>query len=143
MVYAVAADMLLLWHALFVAFVVFGWIMVLVGKKRAWTWVRNPWFRLVHLVAIGVVVLQSWLGIVCPFTTWEMMFRQKAGDTVYSGAFLSHWLEAVLYYRAPGWVFIVVYTVFGVLVVASWFWVPPRPLPRFRKPTRHGTDSLR
>lgn len=131
--YLLAADLLLLTHVLFVAFVVFGLTLILLGRPLRWSWVRNPWFRLSHVAAIGVVTLQSWLGIVCPLTTWEMAFRRKAGDATYSGEFIAHWLEQVLYYRAPPWVFIVCYTIFAALVVASWFWVRPRPFGRTPK----------
>ena len=75
---------------------------------------------------IGFVVLQSWFGAICPLTIWEQALREKAGDAVYAGAFIAHWLESILYYRAPNWVFAVVYTLFGALVAASWYWVPPR-----------------
>ncbi len=122
-----AADLLLVTHAFFVAFVIIGLLLILAGKFCSWGWVRNPWFRLAHLLGIGVVVLQSWLGIICPLTTWEMAFRARAGDTTYPGSFVSHWLSSLLYYQAPEWVFAVSYTVFGSLVVASWFWVRPRP----------------
>jgi len=124
--YLLAADAVLLLHALFVAFVVFGLVAVLAGKALAWTWVRNPWFRVAHLLAIGIVVLQTWLGASCPLTTFEMALRARAGDTVYPGSFMAHWLDALLYYRAPQWVFAVVYTLFAAVVVASWYWVEPR-----------------
>jgi len=124
--YLLAADLVLVVHALFVAFVVFGVVFILVGKLLSWSWVRDPWFRSAHLAGIGVVVLQAWLGVICPLTTWEMALREKAGDAVYSGSFVAHWLEALFYYQAPQWVFVVGYTVFGALVMASWFWVPPR-----------------
>ncbi|SEA11820.1 DUF2784 domain-containing protein [Microbulbifer marinus] len=128
--YLLAADTILFSHVLFVAFVLFGLAFILIGKLRAWTWVRNRWFRLAHLACIGVVVLQAWLGAICPLTIWEMALRQRAGDAVYSGSFIAHWLETILYYRAPDWVFVTCYTVFGVLVVATWFWVPPRPFSK-------------
>ena len=122
-----AADALLLTHVLFVAFVVVGLILILVGKPMDWAWVRNPWFRITHLAAIAVVVIQSWAGVVCPLTTWEMALRERAGDGTYSGTFISHWLESLLYYHAPAWVFIVCYTAFATVVVVSWYWVRPRP----------------
>jgi len=125
--YLLAADALLLLHTLFVVFVVFGLLSIFAGKAFSWTWVRNPWFRFAHLSATGVVVLQSWLGVICPLTTWEMAFRSKAGDAVYPGSFMAHWLEKLLYYQAPEWVFLVGYTLFGALVVASWYGVRPRP----------------
>ena len=123
--YLLAADMLLLTHVLFVAFVVFGLLLILAGKLFSWSWVRNRIFRLAHLIAIGVVVVQSWFGVICPLTTWEMALRERAGDVVYGGTFMSHWLETILYYNAPAWVFVVCYTIFGLLVVVSWFWVRP------------------
>lgn len=122
-----AADALLITHVLFVAFVVLGLVLILIGKPLAWTWVRNPWFRIAHLVAIAVVAIQSWVGVVCPLTTWEMAFRERAGDVTYAGTFISHWLETLLYYQAPAWVFIVCYTAFATVVVVSWYWVRPRP----------------
>ena len=124
--FLLAADLLLLSHVLFVAFVVVSLVLIIVGKLADWPWVRNPWFRYTHLAAIGIVVAQSWAGIVCPLTTWEMALRERAGDAVYSGAFIAHWLESILYYQAPAWVFAVCYTLFALLVVGCWFWVRPR-----------------
>lgn len=124
--YLLAADAVLLVHALFVAFVVFGLVLILAGGGLRWGWVRNPWFRVTHVAAIGVVVIQSWLSVICPLTHLEMAFRSRAGVAVYPGSFIGHWLETLLYYEAPAWVFVVCYTVFGALVFASWFWVRPR-----------------
>ena len=124
--YRLAADILLLVHVLFVVFVILGLILIFVGHYKRWAWVRNPWFRVAHLAAIGVVVAQAWLGVICPLTVWEMALRERAGDAVYTGAFIAHWLEALIYYNAPPWVFILCYTLFGLLVLLSWFVVPPR-----------------
>ena len=125
-IFLLAADVILLLHVLFVAFVVIGLVFIFVGKVRFWSWIRNPWFRIIHLAAITVVVVQSWLGLICPLTTIEMALRSRAGDTVYSGSFISHWLESILYYQIPPWIFVVCYMAFGAVVVASWFWVRPR-----------------
>jgi len=124
--YVLAADLLLFAHVLFVTFVIFGLVLIVIGKLFDWAWVRNLWFRLAHLGAIGIVVLQSWLGVICPLTTWEMALRQRAAEAVYSGSFISHWLESLLYFQAPAWLFIVCYTTFAGIVVACWFWVRPR-----------------
>lgn len=133
--YILAADLLLIGHALFVLFVVLGLALILAGRPLRWAWVRNPWLRIAHLAAIGIVTLQSWAGVVCPLTTWEMALRERAGEGAYEGTFIGHWVEALLYYRAPAWVFTVCYTVFALAVVASWFWVRPRPL-RQRPPRK-------
>jgi hypothetical protein len=124
------ADAVLLLHVLFVAFVVIGLFLIFAGKVLVWSWIRNPWFRLAHLLAIGIVVVQSWVGVICPLTTLEVALRSRAGDTAYSGTFISHWLGMILYYQLPAWVFVVCYTAFGAAVVASWYWVRPRPFAR-------------
>ncbi|WP_303287121.1 DUF2784 domain-containing protein [Marinobacter sp. SS8-8] len=122
----VLADLLLILHTLLVAFVILGLVATFVGHFLGWRWVRNFWFRLSHLIVIGIVVLQSWLGVLCPLTAWEMALREKAGQAGYEGSFIQHWLQSILYYSAPDWVFTLGYTVFGALVLASWFLVRTR-----------------
>lgn len=125
--YRLAADALLVLHVSFVVFVIAGLALILLGAALGWSWIRNPWFRTAHLIGIAVVVLQAWLGRICPLTIWEMALRQKAGDATYAGSFITHWLQELLYYEAPMWVFAVCYTLFGALVAASWYWIRPRP----------------
>lgn len=122
----IAADLVLAVHVLFVAFVVLGLAFILAGGLLRWSWVRNPWFRALHLAAIAIVVVQAWLGRICPLTTWEMALREKAGDAAYSGSFVAHWLESILYFQAPPWVFTVAYSAFGTLVAVAWLLVRPR-----------------
>ena len=130
--YRIAADLVLAVHAAFVLFVVAGLVLILLGAWRGWTWVRNPGFRLAHLVAIGVVVAQAWLGVICPLTTLEMELRRRAGEAIYAGGFIAHWVRTLLFYDAPAWVFVVCYTAFGLAVAASWILARPRPWSRRR-----------
>ena len=119
------ADLILVTHALFVAFVILGLVAILLGGFRCWGWVRNWWFRVIHLLAIGFVVAESWLGLVCTLTEWESRLRLRAGGSAYADSFIQHWLHELLFYDFPAWVFTVVYTVFGVLVLIAWLRVPP------------------
>lgn len=120
------ADVVLLLHLSIVGFVICGLLLTLVGGAAGWRWVRNPWFRAAHLLAIAVVVAQAWLGVICPLTTLEMAWRQQAGDHVYQGSFVAHWAARLLYWQGPPWVFTVAYSAFGALVLASWWWIRPR-----------------
>lgn len=119
------ADTVLVLHFLFVLFVVVGFLAIWMGFVLKWSWVRNRVFRISHLWAIGIVAFQSWLGIICPLTIIEMTLREKANVSIYSGSFIQHWVRNVLYYNAPEWVFMLLYTIFGSLVLASWFLVCP------------------
>ena len=126
-IYRFLADLVLITHVTFVAFVVLGLIVILWGGLVGWGWIRNPWFRAAHLAAIGLVVFQAWLGVICPLTTLEMRLREMAGDMTYGGTFIAHWLQKLLYYQAPPWVFAVCYTLFGLAVIGAWVKFPPRP----------------
>ena len=129
-IYHAMADLVLVTHTAFVAFIVVGLLLIVFGGFRGWKWIRNPWFRALHLAGIGLVVVQSWLGLDCPLTTLEMNLRERAGDATYGTTFMAHWLQKFLYYEAPTWIFVVGYTVFGLVVIASWLRFRPRS---FRK----------
>jgi Protein of Unknown function (DUF2784) len=120
------ADAVLILHAGFVLFVVGGMAAIVVGNIRGWALVNRYWFRWVHLLAILVVVLESWLGIVCPLTALENHARLATGGGGYSRSFIEHWVGAVLFFDLPSWVFVVAYTSFGLLVLLTWWKYPPQ-----------------
>ena len=123
--YSLLADAVLTLHVGVVAFVVVGLALIVVGNLRRWRWVNALGFRLAHLVAIGVVVAEGWLGVTCPLTTLEMWLRAQDGAETYGGSFIEHWLQRLLYYEAPAWVFALGYSLFGLLVLAAWWLFPP------------------
>lgn len=124
--YRLLADAVLLLHFGVVVFVVAGLAAIVFGNLRGWRWVNGLWFRLAHLAAIGVVVVQSMLGRLCPLTVLESWLREQAGGAGYDRSFVEHWVQRVLFHEAPFWVFTVAYSVFGLLVLAAWWRFPPR-----------------
>lgn len=124
--YRLLADGVLLAHFAVVLFVIGGLAAVLVGNWRHWAWVNGWAFRIAHLVAIGVVAAQAWLGQLCPLTTLESWLRQQAGQAPYAASFIEHWVRRLIFFEAPFWVFTLAYTVFAGLVAAAWFYYPPR-----------------
>ena len=78
------ADAILLFHAAYVAYVVLGLVAIVVGIALNWNWVRNFWFRITHLAAIGLVVTESLVGLECPLTVLENRLRQAAGQRGYA-----------------------------------------------------------
>jgi hypothetical protein len=124
--YQLVADGVLALHFAVAVFVVGGLVLIIAGNVRGWQWVNAPWFRVAHLGSIGAVVAEAWLGVTCPLTTLENWLRAKAGATTYSVSFIEHWLQRLLFYEAPSWVFVLGYSVFGMLVLAAWWYFPPR-----------------
>ncbi len=123
----VLADVIGVTHAVIVLFIVGGQALVLAGWGWGWAWTRGRVFRFAHLAAIGFVVAQQWLGAICPLTLWESELRRKAGAEAegLETGFIEYWLDALLYYSAPAWVFTAVYTTFGATVAAPFVFYPP------------------
>ena len=124
--YRIAADLVVTFHFGYIAFVAFGLLAILVGVAQGWGWVRNPWFRLAHLIAIAIVAVQALAGIVCPLTTLEKALRVRAGQASYPGAFIGHWAHQLTFYEAPPWAFTACYALFGLLVLGTFLLAPPR-----------------
>ena len=125
------ANVVLFGHVGLVLFVISMLPLIIVGGCYAWTWVRDPWIRCLHLLCIVIVVVESWLGFVCPLTSLEMWLRDQGKQSHYSGSFIAHWLQKMLFWELSNAVFMVLYTTFAVLILAAWYWV--RPLP-FNEP---------
>jgi hypothetical protein len=126
MSFAIAADLVLLVHFLVVMFVVGGLLVVWLGNQVHWRWVNGWFFRVAHAGAIGFIVIQAWLGQQCPLTHLERWLREQAGESVlYQASFIQHWVETLLYFEGPLWVFALVYTLFGLLVAITWWRYPP------------------
>jgi uncharacterized protein DUF2784 len=139
MTYQWLADLVLTLHSGIVVFVVGGLVLIVVGNLRGWNWVNAGWFRVAHLAAIGFVVLESWIGMTCPLTTLEAWLREQAHEPTYAGSFIEHWLQRLIFYDAPTWVFTLAYTLFALAAVLTWWRFPPRwsstgrTLPRRRQ----------
>jgi hypothetical protein len=117
-----AADAVLVVHFGIVVFIVGGLVLTWIGSPLGWRWVRNPWFRYAHLAAIGLVALEGLIGIACPLTVWEDALR-GGGE---AGSFIGRWVQWLLYYRAPEWVFTAAYLAWAAATVLTLRLVPPR-----------------
>jgi hypothetical protein len=115
------ADIVLIVHFLFVAFVVGGLVLIWTGAAAGWLWVRNFWFRTAHLAAIVFVAGEALVGIWCPLTVWEDALRGVHGEK----SFVARWIHRLLFYDFPGWMFTAAYVLFALVVAATWRLVRP------------------
>ena len=123
--YSFLADIVALVHAVYILFVVGGQVLILVGWMAGWAWTRNMIFRLTHLAAICLVVVEAWTGVFCPLTVLENRLRLLAGLSPYDASFFGYWINWLIYYTAPEWVFTLVYTVFALIVLITFIFYPP------------------
>jgi len=87
MPYALLADLVLVLHAAFILFVVFGGLLVLWRRPVAW----------LHIPAAAWGILIEFTGWLCPLTFLENDLRQAAGDSGYEGGFVDHYLAPLVY----------------------------------------------
>ena len=134
----ILADTVVVLHGLYVAFVVVGMVAIVLGLIFRQGWARNFWFRALHLLAIGLVVAQEFVGTRCPFTAWENALRARAGQATYPGAFLGYWVHRLIFVDAPPQVFTIGYCLFGMAVALVFVLAPPRwPRRKGAKPNAH------
>ncbi len=87
MLYRVLADLVVLLHTAFVAFVVLGGFL-------AWRWRGVVWAH-VPCALWGIAI--EYGGWICPLTPLENYFRRRAGLSGYPGGFIEHYILPVLY----------------------------------------------
>jgi len=104
MIWSLLADVLVVVHFTFTAFVIFGGFLT-------WRW---RWTALVHLPALAWGCWVEVSATICPLTPLENHLRDLGGEAGYGGGFLAHYLVAVLY--PPGLTWHIQWVLAGLLV---------------------------
>ena len=118
---AALGQLVLAVHILVIAFNVAGLLLIPVGAARGWRLVRWRWLRLAHLASLAVVAAQAALGRACFLTDWQGALT-GGGD---QDPLIMRWVNSVIFWPLPMWVFTALYVAVFAYVVALWWWVPP------------------
>ena len=107
MFWRLLADIIVIIHLLFVIFMVVGFLLTLTAVIGVYVFQKGGWFarffdwkifRWAHLCGIAFVGALTILGMYCPLTNLENALRRRAQDPAqYSGSFIVHYLEKLLY----------------------------------------------
>ena len=108
-------------HLAVIAFNLFGLVAIPLGAALGWGWVRVRWWRALHLASLAVVALQAALGRACFLTIWqEDLTGGGRADPL-----VMRWINGLIYWPLPLWVFTAGYLAVFVYVLALWRWAPP------------------
>jgi hypothetical protein len=124
MLYRWLADVVVLIHLAFVAFVLLGGVLALRWPVATW----------VHLPAAAWGALIEFAGWICPLTPLENAFRARAGDAGYAGGFVEHYVLRMLY---PAGLTPSIQWVLGGLVIAVNVLIYALVLSRRRRSRAH------
>jgi hypothetical protein len=125
-----AAIIVLALHLAIIAFNVAGCVLIPLGAWRGWHWVRGLGWRLAHLLSLAVVAIQAMLGRACFLTTWQ----GELSGSEHVQPMIEKWMNGLIYWPLPLWVFAAAYVAVFAYVIALWIWVRPR---------RSGTNRMR
>ena len=82
-----AADVIVVLHVGFVVFVMLGGLLALRWRRMMW----------LHAPATIWGVTIEFTGWVCPLTPLENLLRERAGEAMYRGDFIEHYIVPMLY----------------------------------------------
>lgn len=132
--YGFLADAVVFVHVLYIAYVLLGQVAIILAAMLRKEWGRNPWFRGTHLLAIGIVVVESFMNWRCPLTVWEEQLRAMAGQSFDgSETFMGRVLHQTMFIEGqPEIFFTTMYVAMMVVVLQGLLMYPPR-LPRWKR----------
>lgn len=121
---ALLGQLVLAIHLVVIAFNVLGLVAIPLGAARGWSWVRVRWWRALHVLSWVVVAVQALLGRACALTIWQDGLTGGGAED----PLIMRWVNGLIYWDLPMWMFTALYLALFALVVALWWRVPPRRL---------------
>ena len=109
-------------HLLVIGFNLFGLVAIPLGAWRGWDWVRVAWWRWLHVGSLAVVAAQAVAGRACFLTLWQDALGGGAG----SAPLIERWVNGLIYWDLPSWVFTAAYVAVLLYVLALLRLVPVR-----------------
>lgn len=106
MIYRILADFVVLIHFLWIVFLIFG---AFLGRKY-------KVIKYFHLGGLGFAFLIQIFGWYCPLTHLEVWLRSKQEPSMaYSGSFIIHYVEKIVYMEIPNWIIFLLTIVISVV----------------------------
>ena len=96
MLYGLAADATVFLHLAFIGFVIFGAFLVQ----------KHPRWKYLHWASLCYGLLVELFNWYCPLTLLEQYLRAGWGRGAYERSFVAHYLDPLMYWDVPRWVFI-------------------------------------
>jgi hypothetical protein len=124
---ALLADLILYFHFLYVLGVLVPIPLIVIGSWYDWKWVRLLWLRRVHACMMLLVVLEAFIGMICPLTEWETAIRAKGpGGNIYPKGFIAALVAKLLFSDFELWVYTLLYIVTALIIIDLYILIPPK-----------------
>ena len=115
------SEIVLLLHFFIFLFIVFSFFFIPFGYYKNWEWVKNKNYRLIHLFLMGIVLIETILGFMCPLTILENFLRS---DIKVNNKF-TEIIHQIMYWNFSNYQFIILYLLSFLYLIFLWFFFKP------------------
>ena len=125
-------------HLAIILFNLFGLVAVPLGAMRGWRFVHIRWWRVLHVLSLAAVAAQAALGRACILTIWQY---ELADATARPTPLIAGWIDRLIYWPLPLWVFAVLYVLVFGYALALLRLVPLQPRSKPPRRTARPRDA--
>ena len=115
------ANLVLFLHFCIIIFIISGFLLIPIGYVLSWHWVKNKFYRIMHLILFCFITFQTLMGLKCPLTTIENNLR----EVFYSDSFIVFWVQKLIFWNLPTIFFVYLYSSLLLWTFIMWKIFPP------------------
>jgi len=118
----IIADTILLIHFLIIIFIVSLFLLIPISYKLNWEFLKKKQIRVVHVLLISIVTIETIVGVHCPLTILENKFRGIFVNT----SFISSIVKEIIFWELPSIYFLIAYILCFFWTIFLWWKYPPK-----------------
>ena len=115
------SEIVLLFHFSIFLFIILSFILIPLGYHKKWKWVKNKYYRLIHLILMGIIFIETILGFMCPLTILENFLR----NNLRINNKITQIIHQIMYWDLPTYQFIILYLLSLLYLIFLWFFFKP------------------
>ena len=115
------SEIVLLFHFCIFLFMILSFFLIPLGYYQKWEWVKNRYYRLIHLVLMGIIFIETILGFMCPLTILENFLRN---DKEINNK-ITQIIHQIMYWDLPSYQFIILYLLSLLYLIFLWCFFKP------------------
>ena len=115
------SEIVLLFPFCIFLFMILSFFLIPLGYYQKWEWVKNKYYRLIHLVLMGIIFIETILGFMCPLTILENFLR----NDIEINNKITQIIHQIMYWDLPTYQFIILYLLSLLYLIFLWFFFKP------------------
>ena len=115
------SEIVLLFHFCIFLFMILSFFLIPLGYYQEWKWVKNKYYRLIHLVLMGIIFIETILGFMCPLTILENFLR----NDIEINNKITQIIHQIMYWDLPTYQFIILYLLSLLYLIFLWCFFKP------------------